>query len=245
MGVAAKSNVEKRQVGCVIVNITSIYDKEVLAKIVGEGYNDEGYHAEHNACEDMCARGEIPQDANLKAYVTHQPCPECSKMLIAHGVTEVEIVESFMKFDGDKLRFDLIDCNFMLKLIGNPLEYNHTYDSIKTKINLYRYGAAPKPQVGALNHLNGTIGYVVESYGNLECAEEALARVLTFGARKYKPNNWRKCKDTGRYLAAAHRHNNAIIAGEQCDEDSGFDHRDHLLTNLMFLHVLGLNIGED
>ena len=76
---------------------------------------------------------------------------------------------------------------------------------------------------------------------NLLELEKDLAEVLTFGARKYKPNNWRNCNDTGRYLAAAIRHGRAIIEGESTDSESGLKHKAHLATNLMFLFCLGYN----
>lgn len=67
-------------------------------------------------------------------------------------------------------------------------------------------------------------------------AELALARVLTFGARKYAPDNWRQVPDLERrYLAAALRHINAHRAGELCDPESGELHLSHAFTCLAFL----------
>jgi hypothetical protein len=86
---------------------------------------------------------------------------------------------------------------------------------------------------------------IIKSYTSLLRAETDLAKVLTFGARKYKPNTWRACTDTGRFLAAAHRHNNSILEGEEVDQDSGLHHRAHVLTNIMFLDVLGLTYGDN
>jgi len=62
----------------------------------------------------------------------------------------------------------------------------------------------------------------------------ALARVLTYGARKYKPNNWKKGK-AERYVGAAMRHLEAWRNGEKLDEESGLPHLEHLLTNVAFL----------
>lgn len=164
MGVAAKSNIEKRRVGCILVN--------EAGEIIGEGFNDEEKHAEINAINST--RGFIQ---NVKAYVTHQPCPECARALLRAGVTEVEVVEQFLKFDGDKLRLDLIPVSTII----------------------------------------------------------ALGEVLTFGARKYKPNNWKECKDLSRYEAALLRHFYAYKAGEKIDKDSGKPHLWHALANLAFL----------
>ena len=70
-------------------------------------------------------------------------------------------------------------------------------------------------------------------------AMRALAEVLTFGARKYAPNNWVLVQDgETRYLDAAFRHLEAFRSGETHDQESGLHHLAHLLTNVAFLHYL-------
>lgn len=66
-------------------------------------------------------------------------------------------------------------------------------------------------------------------------ALEALAKVLTYGARKYKPNNWRECEDIARYQGAAMRHFEAYRRGQYYDEESGMPHLWHAITNVAFL----------
>lgn len=66
-------------------------------------------------------------------------------------------------------------------------------------------------------------------------ASKALAEVLTYGAKKYMPNNWKKCEDTDRYLAALIRHLEAHRMGELRDEASGMFHMAHVLTNTAFI----------
>lgn len=66
--------------------------------------------------------------------------------------------------------------------------------------------------------------------------EEEVARVLTFGAQKYAPDNWRKVPNLRkRYIAAAKRHINALVKGEQLDPESGLHHAAHAVCCLMFL----------
>ena len=67
------------------------------------------------------------------------------------------------------------------------------------------------------------------------CATKALAEVLTYGAKKYKPNNWQNCDDISRYIAAAFRHLEAYRDGEKLDPESKLSHLSHLLTNITFL----------
>lgn len=64
----------------------------------------------------------------------------------------------------------------------------------------------------------------------------AVARVLTFGARKYAPDNWRQVPDLQRrYLDAALRHINAVQCGETDDVESGEHHYAHAICCLMFM----------
>ncbi|TDX21640.1 hypothetical protein DFO67_1348 [Modicisalibacter xianhensis] len=67
-------------------------------------------------------------------------------------------------------------------------------------------------------------------------AQLAVARVLTFGARKYAPDNWRRVDDLQRrYLDAALRHLNAVQRGETDDAESGEHHYAHAICCLMFM----------
>lgn len=62
-----------------------------------------------------------------------------------------------------------------------------------------------------------------------------LTKVLTYGAKKYKPNNWQKATDTTRYVDALYRHLEAWRSGEKFDEESKLSHLSHALTNIAFL----------
>ena len=67
-------------------------------------------------------------------------------------------------------------------------------------------------------------------------AELAMASVLTFGAAKYAPDNWKFVDNAEhRYLAAAMRHINAHRAGEIYDRESGLQHLAHAMSCLAFL----------
>lgn len=62
-----------------------------------------------------------------------------------------------------------------------------------------------------------------------------LAAVLTHGAQKYAPHNWRKGIVNSRLIAALLRHLFAIMRGEYTDPDSGLPHIDHVGCCWMFL----------
>jgi len=72
-------------------------------------------------------------------------------------------------------------------------------------------------------------------------ALEELAKVLSYGAKKYKPNNWRKNTDISRYEDALWRHLQAWRKGEEIDKESGLSHLAHALTNLVFIIELNKN----
>ncbi len=73
-------------------------------------------------------------------------------------------------------------------------------------------------------------------------AAGAVVDVLTFGARKYDDENWRRVpRLRRRYFAAALRHLVAWRMGERLDAESGLPHLAHAATCLFFLleHELG------
>lgn len=186
MAEAAKSNVDKRKVGCVIMGENG--------EIYGVGHNietllcspdlrpdlTEVVHAEIAAIEEVSpAILEYIAEGLCKptVYISHEPCKHCAHELLSYGFTKIIVVEEFMKFDTDKIRYDLVP---------------------------------PR-----------TI--------------EMMAEVITFGAKKYKPNNWRECKDLARYEGALMRHIQAWRLGEKNDDETGFHHLAHAMTNLAYI----------
>jgi hypothetical protein len=68
-------------------------------------------------------------------------------------------------------------------------------------------------------------------------ALEAMVEILTFGAQKYEPDNWKKVPDAKRrYFDALQRHLWAWCKGEQLDQETGKNHLAHALCCLMFLY---------
>lgn len=69
-------------------------------------------------------------------------------------------------------------------------------------------------------------------------AIEQLAQVLTFGAEKYAPHNWRKGISFSRLIAAALRHIMAFQRGEDNDPETGLPHCAHAMCCMMFIVAL-------
>ena len=80
-------------------------------------------------------------------------------------------------------------------------------------------------------------------------AYEGCTKVLTFGANKYSPNNWKLVEDAkNRYYAALMRHLIAQKehidgggAGLLLDDESGLPHLDHAQCCLVFMRHLTNN----
>ena len=65
-----------------------------------------------------------------------------------------------------------------------------------------------------------------------------VGRVLGFGAKKYDAHNWRGGIAYSRLYGAILRHLYAWADGEDTDEETGFNHLDHALTECMFLRQM-------
>lgn len=73
-------------------------------------------------------------------------------------------------------------------------------------------------------------------------ALEEVAKILTYGAKKYSANSWRGVPDAlDRYKAAMLRHLTAIQNGEENDIESGLSHTAHMACNALFICALSIN----
>jgi hypothetical protein len=77
-------------------------------------------------------------------------------------------------------------------------------------------------------------------------ALEAVSKVLTFGAKKYKEHSWQTV-DNGfyRYKAALLRHLIYQAMGEQNDPESDLHHLAHAACNALFILELALKKQEE
>lgn len=62
-----------------------------------------------------------------------------------------------------------------------------------------------------------------------------VGKILTYGANKYSPDNWRRLDMLQeRYTSAALRHLLAHMAGEANDEETNMSHLAHAICCLLF-----------
>jgi hypothetical protein len=59
--------------------------------------------------------------------------------------------------------------------------------------------------------------------------------ILTEGAVKYAPNNWKLCEDPDRYFSALMRHLMEYRTTDILDKESGHHHLNHVICNCLFL----------
>lgn len=63
-----------------------------------------------------------------------------------------------------------------------------------------------------------------------------VVKVLTYGAKKYSPDNWKLLENSQtRYFDAANRHMWQWHSGEKRDPESGYHHLAHAISSLMFI----------
>lgn len=66
-------------------------------------------------------------------------------------------------------------------------------------------------------------------------ALKEIAKVLTFGAKKYDSHNWRKGLNYSRVMDALLRHLGEFMDGEDLDPETGLSHIAHAACNVIFL----------
>jgi hypothetical protein len=72
-------------------------------------------------------------------------------------------------------------------------------------------------------------------------AIDEMAKVMTFGAKKYQPDGWKHVDNAlERYRAALLRHTFAMQAGEKYDNETGLLHAAHAMCCAAFIAELEL-----
>ena len=96
-----RSPCKRLQVGCILVKdnriISTGYNgflpKAEHISIIVNNHEQGTVHAEQNAISDAASRGVSV--INCIAYITHFPCINCFKILVASGITEIKYLEDY------------------------------------------------------------------------------------------------------------------------------------------------------
>lgn len=78
---------------------------------------------------------------------------------------------------------------------------------------------------------NGKLQWSLLPFNELE----QVVKVLTEGAKKYSPDNWKNCDDVKRYKDALLRHITEYLKGDKVDTEFGCSHLAHAMCNCLFL----------
>tara|TARA_B100000242_G_C42918410_1_gene425845 strand:+ start:45 stop:506 length:462 start_codon:yes stop_codon:yes gene_type:complete len=112
---SSRSSCHRLNVGCVIVSP----DKTILStgyngfiagsphtSIVRDNHEQATVHAETNAVAFCAKRGISIKDASI--YVTHFPCINCFKVLVASGIKNIYYNSNYKN---DEVVYQLAECN--------------------------------------------------------------------------------------------------------------------------------------
>lgn len=98
---AKRSSCERLNVGCLIVKdnriISAGYNGFLPGcphkSIVRDNHEQATVHAEQNAISDCAKRGVNCNESTV--YITHYPCLNCCKILLASGIKEIKYINDY------------------------------------------------------------------------------------------------------------------------------------------------------
>ena len=99
--ISCRSSCERLHVGCVLVK-----DNRIIAQgyngflpgcqhksIIRDNHEQSTVHAEQNTIADCAKRTVSCLDSS--AYITHYPCINCAKILLASGIKEIKYINDY------------------------------------------------------------------------------------------------------------------------------------------------------
>ena len=113
---AKRSSCERLNVGCLIVKdnriISAGYNGFLPGcphkSIVRDNHEQATVHAEQNAISDCAKRGVNCNEST--AYITHYPCLNCCKILLASGIKEIKYINNYKNDEIVKELCDQVQC---------------------------------------------------------------------------------------------------------------------------------------
>lgn len=99
--IASRSSCHRLHVGCLLVKdnriISAGYNGFLAGlpheSVVVNNHEQNTVHAEQNAISDCAKRGVNTNEAT--AYITHYPCINCAKILLAAGIKEIKYYHDY------------------------------------------------------------------------------------------------------------------------------------------------------
>ena len=139
---ATRSSCKKLKVGCMLVKDNRIISQGYNGHIAGcshksclrNGHEVATVHAEQNAIADCAKRGVSCN--NCKAYITHFPCLDCTKIMLSAGIKQIIYVNDY---NNDDLVIQLckeVGCEIK-KVNDKEIELNEKNDSEEVIVNKF------------------------------------------------------------------------------------------------------------
>ena len=139
---ATRSSCKKLKVGCMLVKDNRIISQGYNGHIAGcshksclrNGHEVATVHAEQNAIADCAKRGVSCN--NCKAYITHFPCLDCTKIMLSAGIKQIIYVNDY---NNDDLVIQLckeVGCEIK-KVNDKESELNEKNDSEEVIVNKF------------------------------------------------------------------------------------------------------------
>jgi len=102
---SSRSSCERLHVGCVLVKENRIISAGYNGFLAGlphescvvNNHEQNTVHAEQNAISDCAKRGGSVNGST--AYITHYPCINCTKILLAAGIKEIKYYDDYKNSD--------------------------------------------------------------------------------------------------------------------------------------------------
>jgi dCMP deaminase len=103
--IASRSSCDRLHVGCLLVKdnriISAGYNGFLAGlpheSVVVNNHEQNTVHAEQNAISD-CAKRGVNTNGSI-AYITHYPCINCTKILLAAGIKEIKYYHDYKNND--------------------------------------------------------------------------------------------------------------------------------------------------
>lgn len=150
----------------------------------------------------------------------------------AESMSSIRIIEKFPPvglFDTKEGLKDLDEVQDTLfpKAFGVPV----TLEGVEIDLDGASYAASLASVVRGARHNQGKMRYdLIPPY-----PMEQIAKVMTKGAEKYAPHNWKKGMPWSEVMGSLERHYEAFKAGEDFDDETGLYHMAHVAVNAQFL----------
>ena len=99
--ISSRSTCKRLHVGCVLVKdnrvISSGYNgflpNQPHISRIRDNHEQATVHAEQNCIADCAKRGISTENAT--AYITHYPCINCTKLLLASGINHIKYIDDY------------------------------------------------------------------------------------------------------------------------------------------------------